>query len=85
MAYEIVINNIVDLIYIRHPKATQTKDSKTSDWMINFFSGTITKDDTKFFESLQTIPTLSNSFCGSIVTPRFQNWWLQTKPSKGEP
>ena len=83
MLYEIVINNIVDLVHLRHAKAAKTKNAPDSTFLINYFSGTITKDDTKFFETLQNLPKLSNSFCGTIVTPRFQNWWLQTKPSKG--
>ena len=83
MSYEIIISNIVDLLFIRHPSSAHTKDAPIPIWIINYFSSIITKDNTNFFESLLTIPNLSNSFCGPIVTPRQQNWWLQTKPSKG--
>ena len=84
LSYEIILQNIVDLIYVRHPKAAQNKNEATPSWIIDYFSSIITKDSTQFFESLLTIPTLSNAFGGDILSPRMQIWWRQTKPSKGK-
>ena len=75
LSYEIILQNIVDLIYVRHPKAAQNKNEATPSWIIDYFSSIITKDSTQFFESLLTIPTLSNAFCGDILSPRMQIWW----------
>ena len=78
MVYEIVMHNIIDIVHLRHPNAREFSEA-----LANAFSSTITKDNTKFMESLATHSSLSNSFCGFIVTPRFQKWWRQTPPSKG--
>ena len=78
MVYEIVMNNIVDIVHFRHPSARAFSEA-----LSNAFSSSITKENTRFLESLATHSTLSNSYCGFIVTPRFQKWWRQTPPSKG--
>ena len=78
VAHQIIMSNIIDIVHLRGPN---TAEAPTK--VINLFSGTVTKQSASFFESLVSNSQLSNSYCGTIISPGHQNWWRQTTPTKG--